>query len=366
MAHLESIQSLEGLPAELGLKLCNTSFVLDSVKHGICVPMFLSSFPLELGPRNSFLCIRSDACLPVLARCLTESRIPYKFLVCLDLRGTLAQDADMLELTTLVNLEVLDLSLTRVSDTGMGHLLRPIRYHLKSRETDSLPKENSNSIGLWKLRKLNLEGTLVTSASLPLLRLLPNLTDLILTRSSVTKEKLRQSSLLTDGQWKLSDSMDKSHDLEDQRRSGTLRGTALSSMVRMYIQECREGTISQSLTEFNGLFYWFYSLFGTPEAHGNDLNGPLLPLSHTRQLQMHDRLQFKPILVLTRDPVLSRSPSPQKKRIKTSEKTCLPSRIKLKPVTDSSLSSFLPLESWSLPDKMENTSKSFMNQMLKR
>jgi hypothetical protein len=77
---------------------------------------------------------------------------------------------------------------------------------------------------------------------------------------------------------------------------------------------------------------------------------------------MHDRLQFKPVLILTRDPASSRSP--EKKKIKITG-TRLPQRIKLKPEPDS-LVSLLPLEDWPVCDKKENASKSFMNLMMRR
>jgi hypothetical protein len=97
--------------------------------------------------------------------------------VAVDLRASWATDSDMPLLARMKDLKQLDLSLTRISDRGLGALKSaPAIEDLNLYFAEQITDQGAATVKGWKqLRRLNLRGTRITDATLEFLSGLPAL-----------------------------------------------------------------------------------------------------------------------------------------------------------------------------------------------
>jgi len=133
---------------------------------------------------------------------LDEGRLvkdPAGEIVELDLTGTWVSDADMAKVAQLRHLRKLDLSQTRISDSGLEHLksLQNIT-DLNCYYAEYLTEDGIAHLRNWKhLERLNLRGTRVTSKVFDSLAKLTSLRSLDIAFTQVEDEGFDQLSALT-------------------------------------------------------------------------------------------------------------------------------------------------------------------------
>ena len=273
---------------------------------------------------------------PQLTRCLQGALICESVLKCLDLRGTMADDNHALIIGRLIALEVLDLSYTRITDTGIGHLLRQ--------------SGSANLHGLKQLQSFNLESTLITKVSIIKLNRLPRLVYMNLTRTKITKGAVRQELVENHG-WSLS-IVDKHLDLVELP-SGLIRRSATSSMVARYFNASKLPE-----TRDNDLMRWIDNVSPQDaQARFNHCGRKCELLNES--MRIDPAASFKPPLHLTRTLIASEIPK--------KESTIVPqtndSRIRLKRVLVESDFNPFGLDLTSRPETLPK--KSFKSHLLR-
>jgi len=112
--------------------------------------------------------------------------------VAVNLRGSWINDAEMLQLTELPDLERLDLSHTRISDEGMLRLksapkIRDLNLYYSEWITD----QGMTAIRNWKhLKRLNLRGTRISDGTLEIVSRMPGLEALDIAHTQFTENGL--------------------------------------------------------------------------------------------------------------------------------------------------------------------------------
>jgi len=117
----------------------------------------------------------------------------------LDLTGTWVSDADMVKVAQLRHLRKLDLSLTRITDSGLEHL-KPLENvtELICYYAEFLTEDGVAQLRNWKrLERLNLRGTRVTSKVFDSLAKLTSLRSLDIAFTQVADDGFEQLSALT-------------------------------------------------------------------------------------------------------------------------------------------------------------------------
>src|SRR4051812_10901778 len=118
-------------------------------------------------------------------------------IVAVNLRGSWINDAEMIELARMPDLERLDLSHTRISDEGMLNLKpAPKIKELKLFYSEWITDQGMTAIKGWKrLERLDLRGTRISDRTLEIVSGIPGLTALDLAQTEVTDVGLE--SLIT-------------------------------------------------------------------------------------------------------------------------------------------------------------------------
>jgi internalin A len=120
-----------------------------------------------------------------------DSRAPGRPVIGVGFSGTDVTDDDLAILRNLPRLEILTLSRTAVSDSGLKHLggLKNLKQlHLPARTTD---EGLANLVGLSKLQLLDILDSQVTDAGLEYLKGLANLRVVLLNGTQVTAAGVR-------------------------------------------------------------------------------------------------------------------------------------------------------------------------------
>lgn len=115
-------------------------------------------------------------------------RDPAGRIIAVNLRGTWINDADMIELARLPDLERLDLSHTRISDEGMLNLRpAPKIKDLKLFYSEWITDQGMTAIKDWKhLRRLNVRGTRISDGTLEIVSHMTGLEALDIAHTEVT------------------------------------------------------------------------------------------------------------------------------------------------------------------------------------
>jgi len=115
-------------------------------------------------------------------------RDPMGRIVAVNLRGSWINDADMIELARLPDLEQLDLSHTRISDEGMLNLKpAPKIKDLKLFYSEWITDQGMTAIKDWKhLKRLDLRGTRISDGTLEIVSHLTGLEALDIAHTEVT------------------------------------------------------------------------------------------------------------------------------------------------------------------------------------
>jgi Leucine-rich repeat (LRR) protein len=115
-------------------------------------------------------------------------RGPAGQIVAVNLRGSWINDAEMIELARLPDLERLDLSHTRISDEGMLNLKpAPKIKDLKLFYSEWITDQGMTAIKQWKhLKRLDLRGTRISDGTLEIVSRMPGLEALDIAHTEVT------------------------------------------------------------------------------------------------------------------------------------------------------------------------------------
>jgi Leucine-rich repeat (LRR) protein len=115
-------------------------------------------------------------------------RDPMGRIVAVNLRGSWINDADMIELGRLPDLERLDLSHTRISDEGMLNLKpAPKIKDLKLFYSEWITDQGLTAIKDWKhLQRLDVRGTRISDGALEIVSHMPGLEALDIAQTEVT------------------------------------------------------------------------------------------------------------------------------------------------------------------------------------
>src|SRR5262252_4072857 len=115
-------------------------------------------------------------------------RDPAGRIVAVNLRGSWVNDADMIELARLPDLERLDLSHTRISDEGMLNLkAAPKIAELKLFYSEWITDQGLTAIKEWKhLKRLDVRGTRISDGTLEIVSGLTGLEALDIAHTEVT------------------------------------------------------------------------------------------------------------------------------------------------------------------------------------
>jgi hypothetical protein len=238
---LSQIQSLHGLQPDIGLKIYQKAKKKGVLFTGNTFLMLLKSFPelKELRHQNSYLCITSHTILskPRLAKL---NNYAQEILTSLSLRGVKICDDQILSITKLTALKILDLSFTPTTDQAVAHLSRALRVVPTSDDLST-----SLTTGLGQLERLNLEMTLITEKSLRYFQAFPNLIEVDVSWTRITKAQvdLALKSLLNQG-WLLSPTISS----RQKMQKSDSKVTSISNMIQDYIQ---------SYDHINDLYLWF-------------------------------------------------------------------------------------------------------------
>src|SRR5262245_41787444 len=113
-------------------------------------------------------------------------------IVAVNLRGSWINDAEMLQLAELPELEKLDLSHTRISDEGMLHLkAAPKIRDLSLFYSEWITDQGMTAIAGWKhLKRLNVRGTRISDVTLQLVSRITGLDALDIAQTAVTDNGL--------------------------------------------------------------------------------------------------------------------------------------------------------------------------------
>lgn len=109
-------------------------------------------------------------------------------IVAVNLRGSWINDAEMIELARLPDLERLDLSHTRISDEGMLNLKPAAKIkELKLLYSEWITDQGMTAIKEWKhLKRLDLRGTRISDGTLEIVSRMPGLEALDIAHTEVT------------------------------------------------------------------------------------------------------------------------------------------------------------------------------------
>jgi len=113
-------------------------------------------------------------------------------IVGVNMRGTWINDADMLSLAVMPDLETLDLSHTRITDEGMLRLKRASKIKdLNLFYAEWITDQGMTAIRDWKhLKRLNVRGTRISDGTLEIVGRMPGLEALDIAHTSITDNGL--------------------------------------------------------------------------------------------------------------------------------------------------------------------------------